>query len=204
VHTARYFFALLLVMSLPPAILLWYAIHPFVRFWRRLGPVWTYVVLSPLVVGLMLAVYLARHTLLQADLGTHYWLLIPTVLCLGFGGWIAWHRRKQLTQRMITGVAELSRDPSQSKLLTEGAYAVIRHPRYVEVVLWSAGYAFFANYLASYIAVLLAIPALYVVVLLEERELRDRFGSAYEEYARRVPRFVPRLGGRKAPADSVD
>jgi protein-S-isoprenylcysteine O-methyltransferase Ste14 len=203
-HTARYVFALLLMVSLPPAILLWYAIHPFVRFWRRLGAAWTYVILSPLAVGLALAMYLARRTLLRVDLGTHYWLLVPTVLCLGVGGWIAWHRRKQLTQRMIAGGAELSRDPSESKLLTEGAYAVIRHPRYVEVVLLSAGYAFFANYLASYIAVLLAIPALYVVVLLEERELRDRFGAAYEEYARRVPRFVPRLGGRKAPADSVD
>lgn len=196
-HTARYVLALVLLMSLPPAILLWCAIHPFVRFWRRIGAAWTYIVLSPFVVGLMLAVFLVRRTLLKVDLGTHSWLLLPTGLCLGLGGWIAWHRRKQLTQRMITGVPELSRDPGENKLLTEGAYAVIRHPRYVEVVLWSAGYAFFANHLASYIAVLLAIPALYLVVLLEERELRDRFGAAYEEYARRVPRFVPRRAVRR-------
>jgi protein-S-isoprenylcysteine O-methyltransferase Ste14 len=196
-HTARYVLALLLLVSLPPAILLWYAIHPFARFWRRLGAVWTYIVLSPFVVALMLATFLLRRTLLRVDLGTHYWLLLPTGLCLGVGVWIAWHRRKQLTQRMIVGVAELSRDAADSTLLTEGAYAVIRHPRYVEVVLWSAGYAFFANYLASYVAVLLAIPALYLVVLLEERELRDRFGAAYEEYARRVPRFVPRRTVRR-------
>jgi len=195
-NTARYVLALLLVMSLPPAILLWVVIHPLAGFWRRIGPTWTYVALSPFVVVSALAVFLARHTLLAVDLGMHYWLLIPTALCIGAGGWIAWHRRRQLTQKILAGVPELSRDLSGSKLLTEGAYAIIRHPRYVEVVLWSAGYAFFANHLASYIFTLLSIPALYVVVLLEERELRTRFGQEYEEYARRVPRFVPRMGRR--------
>ena len=34
----------------------------------------------------------------------------------------------------------------------------------------------------------------YFIVVLEERELRDRFGSTYEEYSRRVPRFFPRRG----------
>ncbi len=194
--TARYVFALLLVMSLPPAILLWVVIHPYARFWRTLGPTWTYVALSPFVVGFMLAVFLARRSLLAIDLGTHYWLLLPTFLCIGPGGWIAWHRRRQLTQKILTGVPELSRDPSGGKLLTEGAYAVIRHPRYVEVVLFSAGYALFANHLASYVVALLSIPALWVVVLLEERELRSRFGQEYEEYARRVPRFVPKVSRR--------
>jgi protein-S-isoprenylcysteine O-methyltransferase Ste14 len=34
------------------------------------------------------------------------------------------------------------------------------------------------------------------VVRLEERELRERFGTAYEEYCRRVPRFVLKLRPR--------
>ena len=34
----RYFFAVLLVISLPPALVSWYYIHPFVSFWRKLGP----------------------------------------------------------------------------------------------------------------------------------------------------------------------
>jgi protein-S-isoprenylcysteine O-methyltransferase Ste14 len=36
---------------------------------------------------------------------------------------------------------------------------------------------------------------LYLIVTpLEERELRQQYGSEYEAYARKVPRFLPRFG----------
>ena len=54
------------------------------------------------------------------------------------------------------------------------------------------GTALFSNYLASWILLVITVPALLLIVHFEERELRDRFGNAYVEYARRVPRFVPR------------
>jgi protein-S-isoprenylcysteine O-methyltransferase Ste14 len=48
------------------------------------------------------------------------------------------------------------------------------------------------NYLAIYIVFIAYIPVIYLVVLLEEQELRKRFGAAYEKYCREVPRFIPR------------
>jgi protein-S-isoprenylcysteine O-methyltransferase Ste14 len=38
-----------------------------------------------------------------------------------------------------------------------------------------------------------------MVVLLEERELLDRYGPEYAAYTRRVPRFVPRLRRKTEP-----
>jgi protein-S-isoprenylcysteine O-methyltransferase Ste14 len=35
---------------------------------------------------------------------------------------------------------------------------------------------------------------MFLAISFEERELRRRFGPVYEEYASRVPRFLPRLG----------
>jgi len=192
-NTARYIVGVLLVMSLPPGILLWYAIHPFVHFWRRIGAGWTYAALSPFVVAWMAFAFLTRDALLVRDLGTQLLLLVPTVSCAVVGGIIAWKRRRQLTYRIVTGLPELSPHKHQSKLLTEGLYATIRHPRYVEVLLFTAAYAFFANHVGSYIATVLSVPALYIVVLMEEKELRDRFGAEYEDYCRRVPRFFPRV-----------
>ena len=39
---------------------------------------------------------------------------------------------------------------------------------------------------------LLSLPIVHAVVLLEERELRQRFGEAYGTYCEDVPRYVPR------------
>ena len=105
--------------------------------------------------------------------------------------WIAIIRRKQLTNRILAGVPELEKDGG-GVLLTEGIYGRVRHPRYVEVWVGTLAYAAFANYVGSWIVWLLTAPILHLVVLLEERELRDRFGAEYEAYEKRVPRYVPK------------
>ena len=56
------------------------------------------------------------------------------------------------------------------------------------------GYGLIASDLPTFLLFLGYLPAIYVVVRLEEHELRERFGQAYEDYARGVPRFAPRLG----------
>ncbi|MCH7490282.1 MAG: isoprenylcysteine carboxylmethyltransferase family protein, partial [Gemmatimonadetes bacterium] len=113
-------------------------------------------------------------------------------ICAAFGITIAVKRKKYLTTAILAGIPELSRGGEKGKLLTEGIYGRIRHPRYVEALLGVLGYALIANYLGMYILFVLTVPAIYFIVVLEERELRDRFGSAYEEYSERVPRFFPR------------
>jgi hypothetical protein len=192
-NTARYVVAVVVLVSLPPGMLLWFVIHPFVGFWRRFGPVWTYVILTGPVIAMMLGLYLGRDTLLGADLGTSIPLIVLAVACLVVAIVTAKKRSKYLTKAILTGIPELRREGSDcGTLLTEGIYGRIRHPRYVEILFWVAAYAFFANFLGLYALLVLSVPTIYLIVLLEERELRARFGEEYEEYCRRVPRFVPR------------
>jgi protein-S-isoprenylcysteine O-methyltransferase Ste14 len=194
-NTARYVVAVVLLVSLPPGMLLWFVVHPFVGFWRRFGPVWTYVILTGPVVAMMVGLYVARDALLGPDLGTSIPLIVLAVAFLMVGIVIAKQRSRFLTKAILIGVPELRREGGdRGALLTEGIYGRIRHPRYVEILFWVAAYACFANFLGLYVLLVLSVPTVYLIVLLEERELRDRFGEVYEEYCRRVPRFVPRKG----------
>jgi protein-S-isoprenylcysteine O-methyltransferase Ste14 len=93
------------------------------------------------------------------------------------------------------GFPEIAPDRFPRPLITEGIYGRIRHPRYVQLLIALTGYALIANYLAAYLAVALWVPGIYVIVRLEEKELRAHFGDAYDDYCRRVPRFLPKLKG---------
>ncbi|MCH7715585.1 MAG: isoprenylcysteine carboxylmethyltransferase family protein [Gemmatimonadetes bacterium] len=191
-NSVRYFVAVVLLISLPPGLLLWFVIHPMAGFWRKLGAGWTYAILGLPVVGMMVGLFGVRTQLVSTDFGTSLPLIALGAICVAFGITIAVKRKKYLTMAILAGIPELSRGGEKGKLLTEGIYGRIRHPRYVEALLGVLGYALIANYLGMYIMFALTVPAIYFIVVLEERELRDRFGSAYEEYSRRVPRFFPR------------
>ena len=196
---ARYAVAVMILISVPIAIGLWYAIHPFARAWRRIGAAGTYLVLCIPGIGAGWLIWQWRGVLLGADLRAQPALAVPGVAAAVVGAGIARARRRHLTQRILVGVPELSRtDPG--RLLTGGIYDRVRNPRYLEFMAFIVAYACFANFAGTWVLVLLTFPAMHLLVLLEERELRDRFGAEYEAYCRRVPRWAPRRGG--APADS--
>ena len=191
-NSVRYVLAILVIASFPPSLLLWLAIHPFAAFWRQVGPVRTYAILGLPVVGYMVGVWLFRKTLLVRDLGTNVIAMILAGIAFGTAVLLKRSVVKQLRFAGLAGIPELTKEKYPGKLLTEGIYSRVRNPRYIEVLLWVMAYALFANYLGVYVVVALSLPLIYFVVKLEERELRERFGTAYEEYCRRVPRFVPK------------
>ena len=193
--SVRYFVALILVITVTPALAFWLVVHPFFRFWRRLGPAWTFTLVWGSVAVGMVALFQLREPLLATEFGTNYTLMPLGVLCIVVAAVGRVKLSRHLTTRIASGLPELAPERYPQKLLTEGVYARVRHPRYAQFLLVLLGYALFANYLALYVVFVLWLGAAYLIVLFEERELQDRFGEAYAEYARRVPRFVPQWRG---------
>jgi protein-S-isoprenylcysteine O-methyltransferase Ste14 len=189
----RYYVALILVILLPPVLYYWLLIHPFVHFWRRLGPRWTYGLVGLIMALSMVSLFRIRQALLAVEFGTNYYLTAPGLLFLATSTWLGFQILRQMSILTMLGLPELAPDKRPQQLITTGIYATIRHPRYVQIYLGFLGSALIANYLALYLIVALWLPGIYVIVLLEEKELRDRFGAAYDDYCRRVPRFVPKL-----------
>jgi len=188
----RYGMGALMALMLPPAILYWFIVHPFVGFWRRVGVRGTMGFLIVFFVVSMSALFPFRHVLLGRDLGTSAVNVLMAVPLLVLSGIISRQRRRHLKMRTLAGVPELAPQAAGPGLLTEGIYGKIRHPRYVEFTLGMIGWSLFVNYVGLYVITGLCFVLLYLIVLLEERELRERFGQAYVDYSARVPRFVPR------------
>src|SRR5690348_3134898 len=81
-----------------------------------------------------------------------------------------------------------------SALTTTGPYAYTRNPLYLGSVLLAAGFALAARSWWIALALVLMFALIYLpVVRGEEAYLRSRFPE-FDDYMRRVPRFLPRLG----------
>jgi protein-S-isoprenylcysteine O-methyltransferase Ste14 len=193
VETIAYYVALVTIMAVPAAGLVWFLIHPLAPWWRRVGPVRTYLAVGVAVVAAMWGIYLARGPLLAIRFGVRPPLVVAAGVVFCVGSYIRAQVRRQLRASVVLGLPEISTQ-DRGRLVMDGIYSRIRHPRYVGVGLGVAAMALFANYLATYLLVLAYVPSIYAIVLLEERELEARFGDAYREYSRDVPRFLPRFG----------
>ena len=195
----RYVIALLTVVSTPAAVVLWLIVHPFIGFWRRLGPFLTYVIMAALSAASIALLVAFRGPILRIEFGTNYTLIALAAVLYAASIFVEIRTRKHLKVRILVGLPELSPEKPGPGLLTEGIYSQVRHPRYLAVTLGMFAFALFTNYLAMYFLALLVIPGLYWVVLVEEKELRDRFGSEHVKYCDNVPRFFPRLLSKSWP-----
>ncbi len=79
-------------------------------------------------------------------------------------------------------------------LVARGLYRFVRNPMYISVLLVLVGESLLFRSLAllRYAVFWFAIVYLFVV-LYEEPALKQRFGASYEEYRRRVWRWIPRI-----------
>lgn len=84
-------------------------------------------------------------------------------------------------------------DPPK-ELVVAGLYRYVRNPIYVGAMLFQVGFIlWFGSALAIVYALLFFLGFNVLILIVEEPILRNQFGAAYEEYCRRVPRWVPKL-----------
>lgn len=191
--SVRYYLALLLLITTPGVFLFCFSVHLFVRLWRRLGLGLTYGIHFSLMAIVAVGLFLLRKPLLSVQFGTNPVLIMLTLPIFLLAVVVARQRRKQLGVKVLVCLPELAPQKYESKLATDGIYSRIRHPRYMELLLFMMGHALIANYLVVYVVFLLSLAGIGLVVRLEESELRVRFGKEYERYCERVPRFFLRF-----------
>lgn len=187
----RYLLAVLVVATFPGAIVFWLLLHSFLPIWRRIGPVRSYLIFASVMVLIAALIYGIRAPIFAVEFGANVWTIVAAMLSYGIAVFIEVRCRKHLSLSTLIGLPELSPSSQNQRLLQDGIYGRLRHPRYVAILFGILAVALLTNYLASYVLVVVFCLGIHWITVLEERELVERFGEAYEEYRSRVPRFIP-------------
>jgi len=190
VDKIRYFAALLIEIGMPPVVLYWLLVHPFTRFWRRLGVLTSLVILFALMAVSGYGMYLIRQPLLAVDFGFQWPLAVVGILLYLARVRTEFKIRKQLKGRILVGIAEIAGETESSPLLTDDVYARSRNPRYLNMMFFMIAFSLVTNYLFVWATAAVTPLALYLIVRLEEKELLQRYGDEYRDYCEQVPRFL--------------
>ena len=115
-----------------------------------------------------------------------FWLARPNSRTIAWGGLVG------LLGLMLRSCAA-GHLRKQESLTTTGPYAYTRNPLYLGSSILAVGLAIAARSWPVTILLAVYFPAFYGMVMRqEEKELRAQFGAAFDEYAQRVPLFLPR------------
>lgn len=104
------------------------------------------------------------------------------------------------------GAISRTRSDRLGPLIDTGPFAYVRNPLYIGNILLWVGFALAAGlpWLAPIVVALLAVEYHWIVEW-EEGLLVSRLGAAYQEYTRRVPRWIPHGNrGRRGIRGAVD
>ncbi len=186
------FVALMAVLFWPLIPLFWIPVHAANETFRRVGR-FTYVLVAGAWILVACAIYRNRDFILGASIGVPSALRAIEILLLLSGTALHVWTGVLLGIWGLIGLPEISLR-LKSKLVTEGPFAVVRHPPYLGHPLMFSGVFLMTGVVTmAYITLLDLLIINAIIVPLEERELLRRFGEPYRLYRNRVPRLFPHL-----------
>jgi len=187
----RYVALVIFFLDLPVPIY-WFVLHPFRRFWRsRIRVAFWIAGLGSWAAGAVFVIALRHRLIAQGSPCIVAALAGLALICVDF--LLLCIAARHLGGRKLAGHAELA---GKTDLVTSGIYAHLRHPRYVGMIAAVVGACVIAGSVFTWIVVGVWFVIVLICIFLEEREMRERFGSPYDEYCHAVPRFLPNLRGR--------
>jgi protein-S-isoprenylcysteine O-methyltransferase Ste14 len=184
----RYLSLFVFFMDLPVP-LYWFILHPFAKSWHtRVRAAFYIAGLGAWTCG-GIFVFLFRRKMIAPENPSVEFGILGTAL-IAANGLIFYRATKDLGHMKLVGHAELT---GKTDLVTAGLYRHIRHPRYAGMVVAIAGACILAGTRWALTVSAIWFALVIVVILFEEREMHVRFGAAYHDYCRAVPRFIPKL-----------
>jgi protein-S-isoprenylcysteine O-methyltransferase Ste14 len=183
--------ALATIMLWPVIPLMWIPVHAATEFFRRLGRT-TYLFVAIFWIAAAYLIFLNRGIILSHRFEIPLLLSIAGLILFVAGTFLHIWTAALLTFPGIVGIHEIS-EPQGSRLVDRGPFSAVRHPTYLAHTMMFLGVFLFTGSISVGILTISDFIVVNAVIIpLEERELLQRFGGAYREYIKKVPRLIPR------------
>jgi protein-S-isoprenylcysteine O-methyltransferase Ste14 len=171
--------------------LFWLMVHPRAHQWRQkkgnpfriLLPAWiaTWIVVAALTAPWHAVALYATP-----------WSWLPALALFALGIIIYFRAGAPFSLAQLGGLPEVRPNRSDTRLITTGIRARVRHPIYLahlcEMLAWSVG----TGLLVCWLLTAFALATGAVMIHMEDAELERRFGEEFAAYRRRVPAILPR------------
>ena len=129
----------------------------------------------------------------HATLYTASWTWAPAIALFVVGVRIYSLSGQHFSLTQLGGLPEVLPQHGEQRLVTTGIRSRVRHPIYLahlcEMLAWSLGTGLAVCYGLTFFAMLTGA----LMIRMEDRELKQRFGDAYREYRRKVAAILPRI-----------
>jgi protein-S-isoprenylcysteine O-methyltransferase Ste14 len=152
------------------------------------------IAVLPFVMTVAVPLWVARTNAVQFRVGTSAAEIALQILGLVVGAIGVLLFVSSLRRFAVEGDGTLAPWDPPRKLVVRGPYRYVRNPMISGVIFiqFAEALVLLSKPHAMWALTFLAANFIYIP-LLEEPQLKSRFGKEYEEYCRHVPRLLPRL-----------
>lgn len=146
------------------------------------------------ILGIPFLMYLASGSpnLAQISLIQLFLLILLAVIGIGFSVWsIVYMGNVGKGNPFDAFNHEVA--PRTSTLMTDGPYGICRNPMLLGVFIYHVGVLIGVLSFGALIVFIIEVLIMNIQVKKEEQRLKMDFGKQYEEYMKRVNRFLPKI-----------
>ena len=117
------------------------------------------------------------------------------VRLVGLIGMIVAHFPLKRTGRLLKRLGEQKEWGCTNRLITTDIYQCVRHPHHLGVGIFMTSLGLLIGHVWSFLIIAITqwVWVISFLFLVEEKELREKFGEEYKAYRQQVPMLFPKL-----------
>lgn len=114
---------------------------------------------------------------------------------VGLVGMVLAHFPLKRTGRLLKLLGEQKEWGCTNRLITTDIYQCVRHPHHLGVGIFMTSLGLLIGHWWSFLIITISqwVWVIAFLFLLEEKELREKFGEEYKVYSKKVPMLFPKL-----------